>query len=112
MSQKISKFLILFFKSSQIFNRVQKCPKFLMIFFFSHVQKNGKKCSPNFTSIHRFCLPSSTIFPYFNLSYYSFFTFLTLYPIFFNISQRNFSPKSHWGFEPPKPPLPTPLLMR
>ena len=40
MSQKISKFLILFFKSSQIFNRVQKCPKFLMIFFFSHVQKN------------------------------------------------------------------------
>src|SRR6218665_2967810 len=70
--------------------------------------KKWKKFSQNFTSIHRFCLPSSTISSYFNSSYYSFFTFLTLYPISFNISQKNFVLRANGGLIP-KHPLPTPL---
>src|SRR6218665_2582622 len=81
--------------------------KFRMIFAFLVM---SKKFPQNFTSIHQLSLPSSTISSYFNSSYYSFFTFFTLYPIFFNISQKKFSPETQWGVLTPKPPLPTPLI--
>src|SRR6218665_385948 len=72
---------------------------------FLVMSKKWQKFSPNFTSIHRFCLPSSTISlsSYFNSSYYSFFTFLTLYPVFFNISKKNLLRANGWGFNPPNP---------
>src|SRR6218665_3321937 len=78
------------------------CAKFLIIImFFSHVQKRLK----NFLKILHLYLPSSTISPYFNSSYYSFLTIFTLYPIFFNIiSQNFFSAKTQWaGFNPQTP---------
>src|SRR6218665_3660120 len=95
--------------------------------FFSRVQflimsKNShdlrfsvisKKCPPNFTSIHQFSLPSSTISPYFNSSYYSFLTFFTLYPILFNISLKKISPETQWGgFYPPNPPFLRPCVVQ
>src|SRR6218665_541276 len=61
----------------------KKYPKFLMIFVFLVISKNRKN-----TSIFR---------QYFNSSYYSFLTFLTLYQIFFNISQKKFSSQTQWG---------------
>src|SRR6218665_2117376 len=67
----------------------------------------SKKCQTfpqTFTSIHRFCLPSSTISPYFNSSYYSFLTFLTLYPIFSIYLKNNFLLRANGGFNP-QPPL-------
>src|SRR6218665_3049683 len=78
------------------------CPKFLIFVFFSHVQKNTK----NFLKILYQYLPSSTISPYFNSSYYSFLTFWTLYPIFFQYISKKISPKSQWGevLTPKTPP--------
>src|SRR6218665_3956914 len=90
------------------FSRVQ----FLIMSKNSHDLRflvKSKKFPPNFTSIHQFSLPSSTISPYFNSSYYSFLTFFTLYPILFNISQKKISHETQWGGLTPKPPLPTPL---
>src|SRR6218665_2077059 len=74
-----------------------------MIFvFFSHVQKISSKFYIN-TSI--FSLPSSTISSYFNSSYHSFLTFLTLYLISFKISQKKISHVTQWGVLTPKTPL-------
>src|SRR6218665_1718244 len=88
-----------------VVSNFSSCPKNVKNFssssFFSHVQK---------TSIHQFSLPSSTISPYFNSSYYSFFTFFTLYSILFNISQKKFLLRPNGGgFNPQTPTLPTPL---
>src|SRR6218665_3612464 len=69
---------------------------------FTHVQKITKIYKNFFKILHRyidFSLPSSTISSYFNSSYYSFLTFLTLYLISFKISQKFFS------HETPKTPL-------
>ena len=109
MSKKFLNFLYCFFSRVQFLIMSQKkWQKFLMIFvFFS--PKNGK----NFLKIIPwFSLSSLTISPYFNSSYYSFFTFLTLYPISFNISQKKiFSWDPMGGLTPQKLPLPTPLCV-
>src|SRR6218665_3716994 len=98
MSKKIYKFRILFFSRVQLLIMSKKCPVM------------SKKFPPNFTLIHQFSLPSSTISPYFNSSYYSFFTFFTLYSILFNISQKKFLLRPNGGgFNPQTPTLPTPL---
>ena len=66
----------------------------------------------NFLQIlHQFFLLSSTISPYFNSSYYSFFTFFTLYPIFFDISQKNSLLRPIGGGLTAKTPLPMPLVV-
>src|SRR6218665_959811 len=66
-----------------------------MIFgVFSHVQK----IYSNFTSIHQFSLPSSTMSPYFN---YIFHTVSN----FFQYISKKFSPETQWGgFNPQNPP--------
>src|SRR6218665_3047367 len=78
--------------------------------FFTHVQKNYKNFLQILHQYIDFSLPSSTISSYFNSSYYSFLTFLTLYLIYFKISQNFFSPETQWGgFNPQNPSLPMPL---
>src|SRR6218665_317445 len=74
---------------------------------FTHVQKITKIYKNFFKILHRyidFSLPSSTISSYFNSSYYSFLTFLTLYLISFKISQKIFfSWDPIGGFNPQTP---------
>ena len=78
----------------------KKCPKFLIIFVFLVMSKKLQKFPPNFTSISS----------YFNSSYYSFLTFLTLYLISFKISQEIFLMRPNGGILTPKTFLPTPLI--
>src|SRR6218665_231876 len=95
--------MILFFYSCPIFHHVQKMSKISHdLRFFSHVPKISSKFYID-TSIF------PTISPYFNSSYYSFFTFLTLYSILFNISKNKFLLRPNGEVLTPKPPLPTPL---
>src|SRR6218665_3195041 len=75
------------------------------------MSKNYKKFLQILHQYIDFSLLSSTISSYFNSSYYSFLTFLTLYLISLKISPKKFSHETQWGdFNPQNPPLPTPLI--
>src|SRR6218665_1863661 len=91
---------ILFFSRVQFLIVSIKCPKFLMIFNFLIM---SKKFLSNFTSIHQFSLPSSTISPYFNSSYYSFFYIFDTVSNFVQYISNFFSPLTQGGGLTPKP---------
>ena len=77
------------------------CQKFLIISFFSRVQKRSKMSSNCY-------IDNYLLRQYLGILTHPiihFFTFLTLYPIFLNISPQTISHKSQWGDFNPQTPL-------
>ena len=81
---------------------------FLVVSKFFY-QKMAKMFSTFYINVHQFSILSSTISSYFNSSYYSFLTFLTLYPIFVIYLKNKFLIRPNGRGFNPQTPLPTPL---